>query len=108
MIKSPLRTNRQVLTWLCVYTIEQNSAKWKKMCYVFCTVFIFLCNLLSFAVSWTFCIRNWSVNLENSLFSIIQIIGMINANYIIVITLFKRHEISGIFMSLENIYRECE
>lgn len=100
----PLKTNRRVLTWLCVYTIGKNTTKWQKMFYVGFTIFVFVCNIFSFGVSGTFFVRHVSVNIEKSLFSLIQIIGTLNMNYIVIITLLKRHKISAIFVSLTKIY----
>lgn len=100
----PLKTNRLVLTWFCVYPPEQNTNKWKKLAYA-----IFALSLLvdSFLISFSSIasiLAYISTDFEESLFALMQLFAGSVMIYVVVITFFLRHKIVAICDSLTRIY----
>lgn len=104
----PLNTNRQMLTWLCIYPSAENESRSKKMVYIIFSVFIFASNLFGMATSGCYFLRNKSESLEDSLFALITTIGTANVAYINGITFYLRHSIAGLFKALGNFHKECK
>lgn len=105
----PLRTNRQVLTWLCVYPSEEGDSKLMKLAHISFTLTILAVNLLAFGISMYSFIHLVNTNLEASLLCLLQMVAEMSAIYIIVITVYNRRDISAIFTTLTKIYgtRKC-
>lgn len=104
----PLKTNRRVLQWFCVYPANESDSLWIRFAYICFALFMLAINIIVIVVSITFFIRFASTNLEEALFTVIQLAGIVTMTYVMIITFFQRFKIIGIFKSLENIYKICK
>lgn len=104
----PLKTNRHVLTWLCVFPPEEGTTKKKRIAHVVFSLTIFGINAGSFFVSLAYFMKYMSIDLEQSIFAIVQMLGEVNMTYISVITFILRDEVSATYKSLSKIYKERE
>lgn len=102
----PLNTNRQMLTWLCIYPTDENESQSKKLMYILFSVVVFASNLFGMAASGCYFLRYKSDSLEDSLFALVTMIGTANVAYINGITFYLRHSIVGLFKALGIFYNE--
>lgn len=102
----PLKTTRQVLTWLCIYPPQSNTGKWQKFIYMVfsSTVFVTLLSfmLASMAFIWKFKTIDFDASMD-ALYPILSWIPLTNG-FITMILL--KHEIVAILDALSNIYDE--
>lgn len=103
-----LKTNREVLRWLCVYPAEENASKWKKGIYAAFGAFILCTNSFAFGASTVYFLRNTSNDLESSLLALGQLAGCANVIYISIITFLMRRKIAACLDSLSKIYNDCK
>lgn len=101
----PLETNRWVLTWLCVFPPERHTSKWKRLAHVAFSLTVFFINAGSFFGSLAFFLKYMSVDLEQCIFALVQMIGEVNMSYISIITFLLRDKIKAIYDNLSRIYR---
>lgn len=103
-----LKSNRRVLTWLCIYPADENTSEWQKRAHVAFSVFVFGLNLFACGASAVYFIKYASDDLESSLLALSQMSGCINALYINIITFSSRHKITAVIDSLSDIYKSRE
>lgn len=101
----PLKTNRWILTWLCVFPPEKNTSKWKKLAHIAFSLTVFIINAGSFFGSLAFFLKYMSVDLEQCIFALVQMIGEVNMSYVSIITFIQRDKIKAIYDDLSRIYR---
>lgn len=104
----PLETSENVLKWLCVYSPDESSSKWKKRAYVATGLSVFLANVTGLVVSVVFFMKFVSTDLGSSLHALFQIAGLVNAIYGTIVIQFSRQKIAKVFDHLSIIYDESE
>lgn len=100
-----LETNIGILTWLGVYSAEENESLWKKRAYKAFSLMVFVINVFGLTSSTLFFIQIATVDLETALLGLVQLVGCANALYITVITQLLRHKITSSIEKLTEIYR---
>lgn len=103
---TPLETNRRILTWLCIYPVNENASEQHKILRSLFGIGVFVANLMVFIVSIVFLVKFASTDIEEALFSVIQLAGTGNILYVSIIIFIVRHKIVGLFKSLDKIYEE--
>lgn len=99
----PLKANRRVLTWLCIYPAAEGTSKWKKLTYNVFTSSIFAYNVFAISVS----IQSFDNDIEQFVFTMLHFVAEVNSVYIFTTTLNLRHEITATINQLTEIYRKC-
>lgn len=102
----PLKTNRRVLTWFCVYPPERYASQLKRFLYKCSGLFAFAVLVAGTLGSIAFIIKNISIDLENSLFALMTTVGNVSMVYMVAATYIIRRKIVAIFDSLTKIYNE--
>lgn len=100
----PLKTNRRVLTWLCVYPDDESANKRWKLAYIIFSCVVLETSLFSIGASVAFLLNYGAVDAEQSLFAFVQIVGIMSMVYVTVITHFQRHRITALFDDLTEFY----
>lgn len=100
----PLKTNRRVLTWLCICLPNKDTRSIYEWIYAIFSWTVFTLNLCAFLFSALFFIKFISTDLESCLFALFQIFGAANVVYMTIIAFFHRQKIRAIFEGLSNIY----
>lgn len=100
--------NRKLLAWLCVYTADKNTSKWRKMPHYAFAGFAMYIYIYSLITSALFFYQNASEDLPMALFAILQISACFNGLYILVITFLLRHRVIAIINKLQKIYDACQ
>lgn len=105
---NPLETNRQVLTWLSGIPPHESDSKRKRIAYIAFTVGSVSIGVTAAIASATSIYQDVSVNLEDSLYSLITFIGGLQVLYQSIAIVFLRHKLLKIFEKLLTIYNESE
>lgn len=105
---NPLEINRQVLTWLCGVPPHESDSKRKKIAYIVFTLSLIFTITTGVMASALFIYRNVSLNLEESLYSLIYTIDTSQILYQSMATVLLRRKLLAIFEGLLTIYRESE
>lgn len=100
----PLKANRRVLAWFCVYPPEENASKWKKRAYISFAVYAVAINLITCASDAAFFFKFVSVDLKRALMALLQLSGNANMAYQITISFLLRAKIVTFIESLTTIY----
>lgn len=101
---NPLSLNRKWLTWLCVYPIENDASRKKKIACVAFALTVILVLTLALIASVVFFLRFVSNDLEGALYALSFIIGFSACLYIVLIAFIKRQKIVLVFSDLAQIY----
>lgn len=104
----PIKTNQQVLTWLCVCQADETISKRKRMAHIFFASFIFSANFILIPISVAYFLRFVSVDLEQALYALFQLSGMLGMTYMMIAAFILRHEINDLFGKLADIYNNCK
>lgn len=104
----PFKTNRLILTWLSMYPADETARKWKKIAHIITTLIILIITFCMISSSVAFFVRFVSVDLEEALYSLGQIIGYSMVLYMFIVGIFLRHKINAIILRLTDIYKKCE
>lgn len=104
----PLELNRRILIWMCVYPCDENTTRWKRLAYILFSILIFVLNAIGLIFSTAYFIKYVSIDLEQSLFALLQAVGEANMVYILIITFILRHKITAMLKSLSKIYDMCK
>lgn len=104
----PLKTNRRVLTWLCMCPANEATEKWKKIAYTSLSITAVLLIVCAFFASVAYFGKFASTDLEEALYALFQIIGAVSLLFAITIAYFSRNKIDAIFENLTKIYRKSE
>lgn len=102
----PLRTNRRVLTWYCVYPAEEGTSMRMKLAYILLPIAVPAINVLASGISLYSFFHLVHTDLEASLFCLLQVLGESSILYIVVVIIFYRREITEIVDNLTKIYEK--
>lgn len=105
---APLQTTRCVLTWLYLYPADQNTNKWKKLAYIIVSLIVFIVNVCGLAASVAFFMKFVSTDLEESIYALFQITGILPQIASMLVAFALRQKIFVIFEKLTTIYIECK
>lgn len=100
----PLSRIRDVFSCLCLHPFDKNISKWQKCARVITVLIVFTMNFCATISSVVFFLKNLSIDLEASLYALIQIFGMIGAVYTTIVTYLLRNQIYELFGKLSSIY----
>lgn len=104
----PLAKIQRALTWLSVCSADESASLKEKRLYMVVTFFV-MASIMSILVSSSvFFIKMLSIDLEQSLYALFQMTGLIAALNIIIATLIFRHEITNAFKNISNIFEICK
>lgn len=99
----PLKTNRRVLTWLCIYPATEGTSKWSELAHNIFTTSVFAYNLVAISIS----IGSFSSDdMEQFIFTVVHFVAELNSTYIFATTLILRHKITGMINHLIKIYQK--
>lgn len=104
----PLVMNQRVLRWLSVCPADENDNKRKKNGYIAFSIVIIILIMCGLTSSAVYFFKSLSVNLEECLYSLCQILADLSAFYTIICALLSRQKINAIFTSLSTIYEASE
>lgn len=102
---TPLITCQRVLTWISVCPVAKNTSIWKRILFKLFPLVIFITDLAGLIASVVFFYRFISTNLEECLYAVFQIAGLLGMANSIIVTFIRRHKIPLIFKSLADIYK---
>lgn len=103
-----MATSKKVLTWIYLYPVNEgtNSAKRTAYKWFLLSIFAFLSSGLAFSIACLF--KYWSIDLEKSLYSPIQIGPTLSTVYSLIIGLLLRNRILTMFNNLSKIYEKSK
>lgn len=104
----PLVTNKRFLILFSGYNSKGSMPKWRQRSNAIFTFSVFAAIIYGIIVSAAFFWKYVSINLERSLYAILQISAMGSAAYNIVFVFFSRHRITAVLDDLTEIYRESQ
>lgn len=102
----PLVTIRQMLIWLCVFQAEEGTSKRRKHLYFATSLFVVTILLSIFATSVFTLLKLMSVDLEQSLYALMQTIAVFSTLNMMFNTFILRQKLKIIFEKLSEIYSE--
>lgn len=105
---NPLESYQRMLMWLCGFPPHASDSKRQKIAYIALTSVAITANLLSVISSTVFIYRNFSVNLEESLYSFFHNVGSMSSLYQDIATVFLRQKLIRIFENLAFIYDQSK
>lgn len=100
----PLVTNRLVMMWLSMCPVDESTSAKKRKIYIaftFIVTTITSCSLTSSILSVLFYL---SIDFETSVYAVFQVAAEAAVLNLMIISLFKRHDIASIFTKLSEIY----
>lgn len=101
----PLASIQCFLVWLCVCPFIEATSKWQQLAYKTFAVSLIL-TLVSFFISSLWCFWTFvSINLEEALYALYQIVGLSCLLYLLIVVYLSRSKINAIFIQLSDIYR---
>lgn len=101
----PLKTNESVLMWLNMCPPDKFISKPKNVAMTSFAVIVFLANVCATATAIAFFRKSISVDVEGSLYSLVQIAGSFGITFTMIVVFSRRKQISVIFNRLEDIQR---
>lgn len=104
----PLVTNQQVLTWLCICPIEKSVTKFEKCAQIGITSLFVLTLFCGLTASVVYFVKFVSIDLEKSLYTVLQIGGTLLVLYTFTVLCLSRNKINAVFEHLTQIYDECK
>lgn len=105
----PLKTNRFVLTWLCVYPAEIDTSIWKQRAQKSFCIFNFVFLILLICTSLMHLSKSHiERNSEEIVFMVLQITGILNSIYLMAAIFILRDKITQMLDSLTEIYKICK
>lgn len=104
----PLKTNQQVLTWLCVFPADQMTSKRKQLAYICLALTTVLSMSTISSGSVVFFVKYASTDLENALYALFQIFDCVGFLYACLVFFLSRHRIPSMFVNLAKIYRSSK
>lgn len=104
----PLECNYRALIWLCVNPNEKNVSRWLKAIRITFALSVFVANSCAVIASIAFFSTFVSIDLEESLYSLLQIAAYIFVVYASIATFVTRRKFHKIFKDLSEIYEKCK
>lgn len=103
----PIERIREVFNWLCLKSFDKTITFGRKALYTLCGSAVFLSNVYALITSVEFFRKKISVDLEECLFALFQILGCFAVTYTTVAMFLQRDKITKIFQTLTDIYKKC-
>lgn len=104
----PLATNKRVLVWLFLCSLDVEIKKWKKLACALLGSIIFMSTLSDMLASVAFRLKYIAIDLEECLFALLQCFGFGSVTYAFIVIFFQRHRMREIFRNLSAIYTESK
>lgn len=104
----PLAIAQQILMWLCVLPFHSDTSSRVKVFSITFTIVAVVSQVCAFAATVAFSLKFMSIDLEQSLFANSLGVTFLSMIYIVVVLLFLRSKIPGIFEELSQIYTESK
>lgn len=102
----PLKTEQQVLTWLCIYPAAENTGKLQKLIYVIFSLILLITISCLVVASAAFFRKFLAIDFETALNSLHPIMGWSPLIYIFMVMISLKHHVVAIFAALSDIYRK--
>lgn len=99
-----LVTNRRALTVLCLCPADEGTTKKQKFLYIAFSIITNIMVLCAITASFVFFCKNISVDLDASLYSLLQISTFLNVFYMTMAAFTFRQQMGDIFEKLQEIY----
>lgn len=103
-----LLTCQRVLTWFCVYPVDETTNRLKIIASILFTIVTFMGNLSTIIVSTAFLLKYARYDFEQSLYAVFQLGALFSWTNINIVILMKSREIAKIFVNLQKIYEESK
>lgn len=100
----PLKTNKWVLTWMCVFPTAEATGKMGKMAHIIFTAFVLFGQFCGTIPHLAFFLKHISNDLEGSLSAFMGFTTFLAVDYIILSFYVQRRQIITIFEHLSRIY----
>lgn len=104
----PLQSNRLILTWFCLFPCENDSSAFIKFAQRIFSLHCFILTCIGFCGSVLFVKRNLVIDLESSLFGVLQVAALINVIYMQILAHIHRTTIIATIKKFEEIYKSCK
>lgn len=103
----PLVMNQRVLTWLCVFPLDEAATMKEKLTCITFSIGVILTIFSGLTGSVVFFLKFVSTDLEESLYALFQIAAIFSTSNAIVVAVLMRHRIPAMFSNLTEIYEKC-
>lgn len=104
----PLRSCQRLLSYISVCPPEKDTKKFTKLLFKVSPLIIVITVSMALTASILYFLRFHSINLETSLNSLFQVVGLLGLTYSILVTLFTHQKLLAMFVNLEKLYRACK
>lgn len=105
---TPLKTHKQIWTWLCVCPPNKNTSKWKRVAYMILASAIIAFEFTAVIASLAFIVKFMRTDFEGCLHALFQCIGYVGITAVMIIALISRRKIFWIFEELTKIHQKCK
>lgn len=102
-----LSMNRNVLIWIGMCSAGEGTKKWQKIAFQLIGFTFFMLMVLSVIISGAFLVKFLSIDMEESLFAVFQIVIAGGTWYMIIFAYLLRKKFAAIFDGLQKIYDTC-
>lgn len=103
-----LETNKRILIMLGSCLMEESMTPGEKITCLISASLIYLYQSFSAISSAIFILKHVSDSIEDTLYALLQIAGLTYLLYALIVAFIWRHKINRIFVTLSEIYDECE
>lgn len=103
-----LQMNRNVLTWIGMCSADESTKKWQKISFKLIGFTFFMLMVISMIISGAFLIKFISIDMEESLFAVFQMVIAGGTWYMIIFAYLLRKQISATVDGLQKIYDTCK
>lgn len=104
----PLYTNKQALIWLCAYSSDETPDKRSTLAHIIFTMFVIGTYVCFLSASIAYFIKYATIDLNETLYVLIQILAALPMMKALVIMIFLRDKFTTLFESLAAIYDSCK
>lgn len=103
-----LGTHKQALMLIGGCPVDKSESSFRKSFFFISSFTIFTYQVLSATSTVFFILQSISVSLEDTVYALLQVAGLIYILYAIIVAFLMRREINRIFSKLTEIYKKCE
>lgn len=104
----PMNTIKEALVLAGLHPVDKNASDAKKIISILGFVVIMSFQLEGISFSLAFWIKYWKVDLEKSLYTIVQIAATSCIIYPLIVAFFLRPKVASMFVNLTKIYHACK
>lgn len=105
---NPLQAVQRLLTWLCGAPPAESDTKREKIYYILFTIYIAMGHVLSVIAGAMFIYRQFSVDLEQTFYSLFSTLGSFGCLYQCIATIILSRKLNTVIQNLTKIYTESE